>query len=56
MSYKITKNVAQPRRESNAVTHISPFAAQQKKDVEQANRHNRDMQRLEKMAQRGSAK
>lgn len=50
---KIVKTVAGVNKQPHRVVHISPHPAQQRKDMEQAAQHNRDMERMEKLHRRG---
>jgi hypothetical protein len=54
---KAVKQVAESVPQTgHGVTHKSPFPAEQRKNVEQASQHNRDMDRIEKLHQRGLKK
>ena len=57
MSVKDAQKAAEVAKQTgHGVAHKSPHPAEAKKDTAQASQHNRDMERIEQMHQRGFKK
>jgi hypothetical protein len=53
----VVKKVAEVAKQTgHGVTHPSNIPAQQKRNVEQAAQHNRDMERIQRLHERGLKK